>query len=64
MVLSISMVLLLGIGVFILWRTGYQRIPSGIVVCLFGFFLASTGIAPAIRDAIASVSGWISSISL
>ncbi|MGV9248004.1 hypothetical protein [Streptomyces sp. NPDC003710] len=62
MALSISLVLLLGIAVFFLWKTGYQRIVPGIVVCLFGFFLASTGIAPTITAAVSSVAGWISSL--
>ncbi|MEV5921930.1 hypothetical protein AB0N42_30185 [Streptomyces pseudogriseolus] len=61
MALSISLVLLLGIIVVILVRTGYQRIMPGIAVCLFGFFLASTGIAPIITSAVSSLTGWISS---
>ncbi|MEU1567976.1 hypothetical protein ABZ504_48020 [Streptomyces mirabilis] len=63
MALSISLVLLFGIIVVILVRTGYQRILPGIATCLFGFFLASTGIAPGIRSAITSLSGWISALS-
>jgi hypothetical protein len=59
--LSISLVVLLGIIVFVLVRTGYQRIMPGIAVCLFGFFLASTGIAPTITGAVSSLTGWISS---
>ncbi|NUK28089.1 hypothetical protein [Streptomyces lunaelactis] len=61
MALSISLVVLLGIIVFVLVRTGYQRIMPGIAVCLFGFCLASTGIAPTITSAVSSVTGWISS---
>ncbi|MEV5672823.1 hypothetical protein AB0L28_29125 [Streptomyces sp. NPDC052503] len=61
MALSISLVILLGIIVFVLVRTGYQRIMPGIAVCLFGFFLASTGIAPTITGAVSSLTGWISS---
>ncbi|MFD7135173.1 hypothetical protein [Streptomyces sp. NPDC059894] len=61
MALSISLVVLLGIIVFVLVRTGYQRIMPGIAVCLFGFFLASTGIAPTITGAVSSLTGWISS---
>lgn len=60
MALSISLVVLLGIIVFFLVRTGYQRIMPGIAVCLFGFFLAGTGIAP-ITSAVSSLAGWISS---
>lgn len=61
MALSISLVLLFGIVVVLLVRTGYQRIWPGIATCLFGFFLASTGIAPTITSAVSSVTGWISS---
>ncbi|MFH8873144.1 hypothetical protein [Streptomyces griseus] len=61
MALSISLVVLLGIIVLILVRTGYQRVLPGIAVCLFGFFLAGTGIAPTVNSAISSLTGWISS---
>ncbi|MFD8958593.1 hypothetical protein ACFV0W_16965 [Streptomyces anulatus] len=61
MALSISLVVLLGIIVVILVRTGYQRILPGIAVCLFGFFLAGTGIAPTITGAVSSFTGWIGS---
>jgi hypothetical protein len=59
--LSISLVVLLGIILVILVRTGYQRIMPGIAVLLFGFFLVGTGIAPTITGAVSSVTGWISS---
>ncbi|MEW2527543.1 hypothetical protein [Streptomyces sp. NPDC047071] len=62
MAVSISLVLLLGIIVFVLVRTGYQQIMPGIAVCLFGFFLASTGIAPTINNTASSLTGWISSL--
>ncbi|MFD3976199.1 hypothetical protein AMK17_37870 [Streptomyces sp. CB00072] len=61
MALSISLVVLLGIIVVILVRTGYQRILPGTAVALFGFFLANTGIAPTITSAVSSLTGWISS---
>jgi len=60
---SISLALFTGVILVILWRTGYLRVWPTIVTALFGFSLASTGIAPGIRSAITSVSGWISSIS-
>ncbi|QIB49502.1 hypothetical protein [Streptomyces aureoverticillatus] len=63
MAVSISLVLLTGVIVVVLWRSGYLRFWPTTAVALFGFSLASTGIAPAIRDAITSVTGWISSIS-
>jgi len=61
-ILSISMVVLLGIAVFFLWKTGYQRIGPAVVVGLFGFFLAGTGLAPMVNAAVSSVAGWISSL--
>ncbi|MEU6353201.1 hypothetical protein ABZ896_28395 [Streptomyces sp. NPDC047072] len=63
MAVSLSLVLLTGIIVVVLWRSGYLRLWPTLTVALFGFSLASTGIAPGIRDAITSVAGWISSIS-
>ncbi|WP_331759883.1 hypothetical protein [Streptomyces anulatus] len=61
MALSISLVVLLGIIVVILVRTGYQRILPGTAVLLFGFFLAGTGIAPMVNSAVSSLTGWIGS---
>ncbi|MFF5859894.1 hypothetical protein ACFY8B_30475 [Streptomyces sp. NPDC012751] len=62
MAVSISAVILLGIVVFVLIRTGSVRLAPALACGLFGFFLASTGAAPAITDAISTVTGWISSI--
>jgi hypothetical protein len=59
---SISAVVLLGIVVFVLIRGGYVRLSNALACALFGFFLAATGAAPTIRDAIGAVTGWISSI--
>jgi hypothetical protein len=59
---SISAVVLLGIVVFVLIRGGSVRLGPALACGLFGFFLASTGAAPLITDAIGTVTGWISSI--
>jgi hypothetical protein len=59
---SISAVVLFGIVVFVLIRGGSVRLGPALVCAGFGFFLASTGAAPAINDAISTVTGWISSI--
>jgi hypothetical protein len=59
---SISAVVLLGIVVFVLIRGGSVRISHALACALLGFFLASTGAAPLINDAIGTVTGWISSI--
>jgi hypothetical protein len=58
---SISAVVLLGIVVFVLLRGGYVRIWPAAACTGFGFFLASTGAAPTINDAVSTLSGWLSS---
>ncbi|MFK4070515.1 hypothetical protein [Streptomyces sp. NPDC029674] len=62
MALTVSLVVLAGIAVLILLRTGYLRIGPAFAAALFGFTLASTGIAPAINNAISSITGMLSSI--
>lgn len=62
MAVSISAVVLLGIVVFVLIRGGSVRLGPALACVGFGFFLASTGAAPAINDAIGAVTGWISTI--
>jgi hypothetical protein len=60
--LTISLVVLAAIAVMILLRTGYLRIWPAFAAALFGFTLASTGIAPAINGAIGSIAGWINQL--
>ncbi|MFJ3728533.1 hypothetical protein ACIPYQ_39025 [Streptomyces sp. NPDC090045] len=62
MAVSISAVVLLGIVAFVLIRGGSVRLWHALACAGFGFFLASTGAAPTINDAIGAVTGWISSI--
>lgn len=62
MAVSISAVVLLGIVVFVLIRGGSVRVLPALACAGFGFFLASTGAAPLITDAVGTVTGWISSI--
>lgn len=62
MAVSISAVVLLAIVVFVLIRGGSVRLGPALACGLFGFFLASTGAAPAITSAISTVTGWVSSI--
>ncbi|WP_331764290.1 hypothetical protein OG524_36890 (plasmid) [Streptomyces sp. NBC_01520] len=62
MAVSISVVILLGIVVFVLIRGGSVRLLPALACAGFGFFLASTGAAPLITGAINAVTGWISSI--
>jgi len=62
MAVSLSLVLVAAVVVVILLRTGYLRLWPALACALFGFCLASTGIAPAITKAIASVTGWVSAL--
>lgn len=62
MALTVSLVVFAGIIVVVLLRTGYLRLWPALAAVLFGFTLASTGVAPAINSAISSVAGWVSTL--
>lgn len=62
MILSVSAVVLFGVLLFVLLRNGALRAGSAIVAAMFGFFLASTGIAPAIHDALDGITTAIAAI--
>ncbi|MES4903632.1 MULTISPECIES: hypothetical protein [unclassified Streptomyces] len=49
MILSISGVVLLGVIVFVFFRKDGLKASHAIICALFGFYLASTAIAPSIR---------------
>jgi hypothetical protein len=61
MVLSLSLVVVLGAFVVVLWRYAGLRTWHAVVCVLFGFFLASTTAAPFItanvRDLVQLLSG-------
>ncbi|WP_328765397.1 MULTISPECIES: hypothetical protein [unclassified Streptomyces] len=61
MAITLSLVVILALVVLVLLRSGYLRLWPAVACALFGFLLASTGIAPAINGAITSVTGWVSS---
>ena len=50
MAISMSLVMLFGIAVFVLCRYAGMRIWQAAVAILFGFFLASSSIAPYISE--------------
>ncbi|AYV32963.1 hypothetical protein EES41_40020 (plasmid) [Streptomyces sp. ADI95-16] len=60
MAVSMSVVVLLAIVVVVLIRGGSVRPWHALACTAFGFFLASTGAAPFITEAISGVTGWIS----
>lgn len=58
--LSTLVVLVMGCTLYFLWRSGELRLFQALVAGLLGFFLADSGMAPAITDAVATVVEWIS----
>ena len=62
MILSISGVLLLGFIVFLFTRKDGLKISHALVCALFGFYLASTAVAPSIKAGGASLAGLLSGL--
>ncbi|GGS18494.1 hypothetical protein AB0E75_01830 [Streptomyces griseoviridis] len=63
MAISLSVVLLLAIILVVLVRGGNLKAGPAVVAVLFGFFLASTGMAPSINRFMNSIAETINSIS-
>ncbi|MEV6262147.1 hypothetical protein AB0M42_15530 [Streptomyces sp. NPDC051784] len=63
MAISLSVVLLLGIVLVVLIRGGSLKGGPAVVAMLFGFFLASTGMAPSINRFMNSIADTINQIS-
>ncbi|MBZ4014691.1 MULTISPECIES: hypothetical protein [Streptomyces] len=63
MELSLSVVVLLAIILIVLLRNKTLKWGPAIVAILFGFFLASTGIAPSVNRFFVSVADTINNIS-
>ncbi|AMW10479.1 hypothetical protein ACFZDB_35015 [Streptomyces luteogriseus] len=63
MAISLSVVLLLAIILVVLLRGGSLKAGPAIVAVLFGFFLASTGMADDIQRFLNSIAQTINSIS-
>ena len=60
MIISISCVVLLGIVVFVFFRKDGLKASHALVAMLFGFYLASTALAPSIKaggESLASLLG-------
>ncbi|WP_225832162.1 hypothetical protein [Streptomyces sp. NK08204] len=62
MAISVSVVLLLAIILVVLIRGGNIKTGPAVVAALFGFFLASTGMAPTINRFLNSLADTIGSI--
>ncbi|GGT08702.1 MULTISPECIES: hypothetical protein [Streptomyces] len=63
MAISLSVVLLLAIILVVMMRGGSIKAGPAVVAILFGFFLASTGMAPSINRFLDSIAETINSIS-
>ncbi|MFD9225851.1 hypothetical protein ACFYXH_07705 [Streptomyces sp. NPDC002730] len=63
MAISLSVVLLLAIILVVLMRGGSLKAGPAIVAVLFGFFLASTGMAPSINKFLDSLAQTINNIN-
>jgi len=61
--ISLSVVLLLAIIMVVLIRGGSLKAGPALVAVLFGFFLASTGMAPSINRFLNSLAESINQIS-
>jgi hypothetical protein len=62
--ISLSVVVLLGIVLIVMMRGGSIKAGAVIVAMLFGFFLASTGMAPSINRFLTSLADTINQIKL
>lgn len=63
MAISLSVVLMLAIILVVMIRGGSIKAGPAVVAALFGFFLASTGIAPTIQRFMDSIAHTINQIS-
>ncbi|MEU2154329.1 MULTISPECIES: hypothetical protein [unclassified Streptomyces] len=62
MAISLSVVLLLAIILVVMVRGGSIKAGPALVAALFGFFLASTGMAPSINNFLDSIADSINAI--
>ncbi|MFI0818035.1 hypothetical protein ACH4TX_17170 [Streptomyces sp. NPDC021098] len=64
MVISLSLVVLVGIILVLMIRAGKMKAGPALVAALFGFLLASSDLAPNIQDFLDSVASSIGDINL
>jgi hypothetical protein len=55
LVISISLVLVLGIAVWWLHKYNAMKVWHGLICVLFGFYLATSSLAPEIRSTVSAV---------
>ena len=59
MTVTIPLVVVFGIGVYIIYRYMGLRAWHAIVALIFGFLLAATTAAPEIRNLLSSLVNWL-----
>ena len=62
MLVSVSLVILLGSLIAFLVHAGRLRLADVLVSAAFGFLLAGTGLAPVVRAALAAVGSALASV--
>jgi hypothetical protein len=55
MVISISLVLVFAVAAWVLYRYGGMKLWHALVCIAFGFYLATSSVAPMIRNVVASI---------
>ena len=55
MAVSLSLVLVLGIAVWVLHKYAGLKVWHGVICVLFGFYLATSTLAPEIRTTLAAI---------
>lgn len=63
MAISLSVVLLLAVILVVMIRGGSMKAGPAVVAVLFGFFLASTGMAPSINRFMNSIADMVNQIN-
>lgn len=64
MIVSVSAAVLLGALVWLLYRHAGLRPWHAAVCVLFGFYLATTSLAPYIRDGARAAARWLAGVHL
>lgn len=62
MILSLPVVLLFGVLMFLLVRKGGLKLSHALIAMVFGFYLASTALAPQINSLDSTIANLIDSV--
>ena len=62
MILSLPVVLLFGVLMFLLVRKGGLKLSHALIAMVFGFYLASTALAPQINSLDSTIANLVDSV--